>query len=257
MKSPPRTLSIVIPAYNEASRLPGTIETIERFAEQNRWVAEAIIVDDGSRDETALTASIASRRNRLFKLVTYRENGGKGYAIRRGVMDATGELILISDADLSTPLSEVTRLIARSESAAVVIGSRALDESLVRVRQAWYRQRMGKTFNWLMGRITGLPFRDTQCGFKLVAAPAAKRIFREATVDRFAWDVEMLVLACNMGYRVEEVSVEWFNSPDSRVRIVRDSTRMLADTLRVRWRLGKARCRANEGKAESHQHRDR
>lgn len=245
--STPR-LSIVIPAYNEAGRLPETLERIERFASENGWIAEVIIVDDGSRDETALLADIACRRNPLFHLVTYRQNGGKGYAIRRGVMEATGEAILISDADLSTPLPEAKKLLAHISSADVVIGSRAVDESLVRVRQAWYRQRMGKIYNVLMRTITGLPFQDTQCGFKLLSSPVAKRIFREASVDRFAWDVEMLVLACRFGYTVREVPVEWVNSPDSRVRVVRDSSRMLLDTLRVRWRVGKAHCPAEGGR---------
>jgi dolichyl-phosphate beta-glucosyltransferase len=247
-------LTIIIPAYNEAGRLPETISKLESFASENGWVREVIIVDDGSRDETALLADIARRRNPLFRLVTYTANGGKGYAIRRGVMEAAGEAILISDADLSTPLGEVLGLFEHWRSAEVVIGSRALDESLVRVRQAWYRQQMGKTYNRIMVALTGLPFRDTQCGFKLLTRSAARRIFQEATVDRFAWDVEMLVLACNMGYRVVEVPVQWFNAADSRVRVVRDSARMLLDTLRVRLRHGRAHC-GSEGRGDESRRR--
>jgi dolichyl-phosphate beta-glucosyltransferase len=247
-------VSIVVPAYNEARRLPQTIRSLEDFAAANGWVSEVIIVDDGSRDETALLADVQRRTNDRFRLITYTRNAGKGYAIRRGVMEARGEAILISDADLSTPIHQLPKLLEHYGGSDLVIGSRAVDESLVREKQTWYRQRMGKIFNRLMVGITGLPFRDTQCGFKLIEAAAAKKIFREAVVDRFAWDVEILMLACRAGLRVAEVPVEWFNSADSRVRIVRDSTRMLLDTLRLRLRLGKVHCLPAHGGKPERQH---
>ncbi|HUF18121.1 MAG TPA: dolichyl-phosphate beta-glucosyltransferase [Thermoanaerobaculia bacterium] len=246
MNSSPRSISVVIPAYNEARRLPGTIERIAGFAARQGNIHEVIIVDDGSRDETAAVVNATSSDVVPFRLVGYRSNAGKGYAIRRGIMEATGEAVLISDADLSTPIEELSKLLNAFESSDLVIGSRALEQSEVRVRQAWYRQRMGKVFNALMGTITGLPFADTQCGFKLLRRETAKRVFEQATVDRFAWDVEMLMIACQMGYRIREVPVVWINSSDSRVRIVRDSLRMLFDTLRMRARLGRARCAAPE-----------
>lgn len=242
MNSSSRSVSIVIPAYNEARRLPETIRLILDFAAREKTIREVIIVDDGSRDETASVVHAAPPHSIPLRLVGYRSNAGKGYAIRRGVMEATGDLILISDADLSTPIEELSKLIDAIARADLAIGSRALAQSDVRVEQAWYRQRMGKIFNALMGIITGLPFADTQCGFKLIRRDAARRVFEQAAIDRFAWDVEMLMIACQMGYRVEEVPVVWVNSSDSRVRIVRDSTRMLFDTLRMRIRLGRARC---------------
>lgn len=242
MDSTPRSISVVVPAYNEARRLPESMNRMINFVALHGIIREVIIVDDGSRDETASIVRAASSEIVDFRLVGYRTNAGKGYAIRRGIMEATGDAILISDADLSTPIEELPNLLTAIESADIVIGSRALEKSDIQVSQAWYRQRMGKIFNALMGRITGLPFADTQCGFKLLRLDAAKRIFEQATIDRFAWDVEMLMIACRMGYRIREVPVVWVNSSDSRVRIVRDSSRMLFDTLRMRIRLGRAHC---------------
>ena len=233
------TVSIVIPAFNEAQRLPRTLEAIQEFANGRPWITQVIIVDDGSSDATGSVASAAQQSDPRFQLVTYRRNSGKGYAVRRGVMAATADTILVSDADLSTPITELEKLLRHLESADVVIGSRAVDESSVRVRQRWYRQRMGKIFNAIVATITGLPFRDTQCGFKLLTTAAARDIFREATIDRFAWDVEMLLIARKLGFAVAEVPVLWFNSPDSKVRVIRDSSRMFFDTVRIRLRLGK------------------
>lgn len=245
---PAPRISVVMPAYNEARRLPETLAQLNSFASSDGRISELIIVDDGSRDDTAAVVNAARGGSLPIRLITYRSNAGKGYAVRRGVMTASGDTILITDADLSTPISEISSLLAALDHADVVIGSRALARSEVRVRQAWYRQKMGRTFNSLMAAITGLPFRDTQCGFKLLRTDAARRIFTQATVDRFAWDVEILMIACSMGYRVEEIPVVWINSPDSRVRILRDSSRMLFDTLRMRFRLGKVRCSPPAGR---------
>lgn len=233
------SLSIVIPAFNEMRRLPETLKAIERFASGREDITEVIIVDDGSRDATTSVAATFRNRPLPFNVVSYSKNAGKGYAIRRGVLQASGSSILVTDADLSTPIAELDKLLPYLAKHDVVIGSRALDEDLLRVKQAWYRQGMGKTFNWMMQRITGLSFRDTQCGFKLFRGAAARRIFEKATVDRFAYDVEMLMIAIKLGYSVVEVPVEWFNSVDSRVRIVRDSPRMLLDIIRARMRLGR------------------
>lgn len=238
---PTRSLSIVIPVYEEELRLPATIDELERFASADDSVLEVVFVNDGSRDGTLRIARAARARNPLFRVVDYFPNAGKGYAIRRGVIAARGDDILISDADLSTPIDEVRRLRPLLDEADVVIGSRAVDESTVRVRQPWYRRAMGKTFNRIMRLVTGLPFLDTQCGFKLVRRSAARRIFSEAVVDRFAFDVEMLMIARALGMTIREIPVEWLNSPNSRVRIVRDSSRMLYDIIAMRLRIGRAR----------------
>lgn len=218
--------------------MPDTLKTLTSFARKHPQVAEVIIVDDGSLDSTAWIARHSGEP--MVRAISYWPNAGKGYAVRRGVMEAHGDQVLLTDADLSTPIEELSKLQAELNDADIVIGSRAVDSSLVRVRQAWYRQAMGKTFNRITRGLTGLPFQDTQCGFKLLRRGAARAVFSEAVVDRFAFDVEMLLLAHHLGFRVVEVGVAWVNSPASRVHIVRDSFRMLVDTLRVRRRLGPA-----------------
>jgi len=247
----PVSISIIIPAFNEMRRLPTSLQAIEQFASSRKDIREVIIVDDGSRDATAAVTRTFQHTAIPFHLVTYTRNSGKGYAIRRGVLAAVGSAVLVTDADLSTPITELDKLLPYLRSNDVVIGSRALNEQLVRVKQAWYRQTMGKTFNWMMRGITGLRFQDTQCGFKLFRGKAARDIFAQATIDRFAYDVEMLMLAARLGYSVTEIPVEWFNSVDSRVRVVRDSTRMFVDILRARKRLGRL---GKNCPAPSHQH---
>lgn len=235
------TISIVIPAFNEARRLPGTLEKILAFTASRPEVAEVIVVDDGSRDDTARVAAEFASRSPLVRSISYPANRGKGHAIRQGVLASTGDLVLISDADLSTPVSELDVLRDAIASHDVAIGSRALDPSRVRLRQALYRQWMGKTFNRIMRAITGLPFHDTQCGFKLFRGEVARAIFRDARIDRFAYDVEALMIARRLGATIVEVPVLWFNSPDSRVHVIRDSARMLFDVIRIRLRVGVAR----------------
>lgn len=235
------TLAIVIPAYNEEGRLPATLQRLSVFAASDERITQIIVVDDGSVDRTAAVVGEAGRSDPRVRLVSYWPNAGKGYAIRRGVVEARADRVLLCDADLSSPIEELDKLWRALERADAAIGSRGLDPSVVRVRQGWLRQRMGQSFNALMRRVTGLPYRDTQCGFKLLPRGIAREIFGEATVDRFAWDVEMLMLIHRRGYSVIEVPVLWFNSPDSRVHLIRDSARMLADTVRLRLRLGKLR----------------
>lgn len=234
-------MAIVIPAYNEERRLPKTLRQLSAFAASDERISEMIVADDGSLDGTAAVVREAARSDPRVRLVSYWPNAGKGYAIRRGVLEATADRVLLSDADLSAPIEELDKLWRALERADVAIGSRGLDPTVVKVRQGWLRQRMGQSFNALMRRITGLPYRDTQCGFKLLPRGIAREIFAEAVVDRFAWDVEMLMLIHRHGYSVVEVPVLWFNSRDSRVHLIRDSMRMLADTIRLRSRLGKLR----------------
>lgn len=235
----PPEISVVIPAYNEERRLPESVRKVAAYMRENPRVREIILVDDGSRDGTAALIRRFARELPGVRGVSYFPNGGKGYAIRRGVLEATpGLAVLITDADLSTPIEDLEKLTAALADHDVAIGSRALEASRIGVRQAWYRQMMGKTFNRLMRAITGVPFEDTQCGFKLFSARAAKAVFAEAAVDRFAYDVEALVLASRLGFSVAEVPVRWNNDADSKVRIVRDSSRMLLDVLRIRRRLG-------------------
>ena len=232
------TISIVIPAYNEARRLPETLRKIDAFApHSSRPIVEILVVDDGSRDPTAQVAS-HTKTAVPVRTISYSMNSGKGYAIRRGVLEAKGELILISDADLSTPIEEVEKLLAALGGYDIAIGSRAVDRSLVKLRQSWLRERVGRVGNHVMRAITGLPFRDTQCGFKLVPAGRAREIFRLAVVDRFAWDVEFLLLAGLQGCSITEVPVLWFNAEDSRVNVLLDPPKVLWDIAKLRMRYG-------------------
>lgn len=230
----------MIPAFNEERRLPQSVRKIREFQKDHGAIQRIVLVDDGSSDGTSRMMRELAAEDGSIRAVSYWPNGGKGYAIRRGVLEALpAGSILVTDADLSTPIEDLRKLEEALERADVAIGSRALALSSIGVHQAWYRQWMGKTFNRLMRAITGLPFSDTQCGFKLFRGEAAGRIFAAATVDRFAYDVEILLIANKLGYRVVEVPVRWDNSPDSRVRVLRDSLRMLFDVFRIRIQHGR------------------
>src|ERR1700733_3204646 len=199
------TLSIVIPAYNEEQRLPATLDRIGSYVERSPVpVAEILVVDDGSRDGTA---ALAEARGGIVRLVRNPGNRGKGYAVRNGMLAAKGDWILSTDADLSAPIEELEKLIAavRRENAVVAIGSRALNRKLVKVHQPMMRELSGRAFNTVMRLVTGLPFRDTQCGFKLFRQDAAREIFSRQIEEGFSFDVEDLVIARVLGLKSIEV----------------------------------------------------
>lgn len=227
-------LTIVIPAYNEESRLPASLGSIAAYlaARPAAPRIEVLVVDDGSADATGARAEEAARRHGLpLRVLRLSANRGKGAAVRAGCLEAAGALVLVSDADFSTPVYEWEKLAAAR--APVAIGSRALDEALVKERQPLFRQAMGKLFNRLV-RLVAVPgIRDTQCGFKLFTREAAREIFSRAKVDRFAYDVEALVLARKLGYAIAEVPVLWFNSADSRVTLF-GGAQAYWDVLRIR-----------------------
>ncbi len=209
-----RSISIVIPAYNEEARLPASLDqVIDYLGARNFEFAEIVVVDDGSRDGTAALVERKRAANPQLRLVS---NRGKGYTVRHGVMESRGEWILSTDADLSAPIGELDKLIAAVERdhAKVAIGSRALDRSLVGVHQSGFREFAGRVFNVLMRTVTGLPFRDTQCGFKLFEAAAAREIFPRQTLDGFSFDVEDLVIAKVLGYRPSKF--RWWCGTTSR-----------------------------------------
>ena len=230
---PPR-LAVVIPAYDEERRLPATLERVVAYAERRGEPFEIVVADDGSRDATAeIARGYAARGVRLVRLP---ENRGKGAALRAGVLATTAERVLLCDADLSTPIENLERLEARLAEADVVLGSRSVAGARITVRQPFHREWMGRVFN-LCVRLAGVRgFRDTQCGFKLLRGEAARGLFRELTVERFAWDVELVWLARRRGFSVVEVGVEWADSPATKVRALRDSFSMLADVARFRAR---------------------
>jgi dolichyl-phosphate beta-glucosyltransferase len=232
-------VSVVVPAYNERRRLPALLETLERGAEDvfspaGLRLAELIVVDDGSTDGTADVARDRPDPGFSIQVIQLDENRGKGAAVRAGMLAAESPLALLSDADMATPFEEVGRLTsALADGYDVAIGSRGLPESDLVVRQPPYRELMGKTFNLGLRLLTGLPYRDTQCGFKLFRLPRARPLFELQRIDGFAYDAEILVLARRLGLRVAEVPVRWFNDPATKVRLVRSSSGMAVDLLRV------------------------
>lgn len=225
------SISIVVPAYNEARRLPATLDTLIRYLDARRFgFSEILVVDDGSTDDTA---AVAARPG--IRVLRNPGNRGKGYSVRRGMLEARGEWILFTDADLSAPIEELGKLIeaAQAQGAQVAIGSRAIDRSLIERHQPGLRELAGRFFNIVMRLATGLPFRDTQCGFKLLEARAAREIFRRQILDGFGFDVEALFIARRMGYAVVEVPVRWSDVEGTKVSALRGLDAFL-DLLRIR-----------------------
>lgn len=230
------SISIVIPAYNEENRLLGSLDRIVAFMDAHHPDYEIVVVDDGSSDATAARVRERTARYPKLRLEGYRGNRGKGYAIRWGVARATGDAILFSDADLSTPIEEVDKLLPLLQAGAdIVIGTRAHPDSDVRVRQPFYRDRAGKLFNALVRRLLLPALNDTQCGFKVFRRTTVLPIIPALYVDRFAFDVEILYLADQRGLRIAEVPVIWINSPDSRVRFTQGLA-AFGELLRIRRR---------------------
>jgi dolichyl-phosphate beta-glucosyltransferase len=238
LPDPSGRASLVVPAFDERARIERAVADIAawRRGRPGGWDWEVIVVDDGSSDGTGpLARRAAEAENLPIEVLRHPENRGKGAAIRTGVLASSGSPVLVSDTDLSTPLTEWVKLAERLPTHPVAIGSRAVDEALVRKRQPFYRQFMGKTFNAFVRLIAVPGIHDTQCGFKLFRADVARELFSQAKIDRFAYDVEILYLARRRGIPIAEVPVLWFNSPESKVSVVRDSLRMLRDLVRIRW----------------------
>jgi dolichyl-phosphate beta-glucosyltransferase len=227
----------VIPAYNEEARLVETLERIAGWLQICGGRGEIIVVDDGSTDATAEKTVAFARSTEVVRLLRCGSNRGKGYAVRTGVLAARCEAILVTDADLSTPIEEAAKLFAALESADVVIGSRSTCDAELYRRQGWLREFCGKSFNRIIRRLGLTRFGDTQCGFKLWRAEAGRQVFSACRIDGYAFDVEALLLANRFGLRVREVGIVWRNSPQSKVRIVVDSLAMLGEVAKIRWRL--------------------
>jgi glycosyltransferase involved in cell wall biosynthesis len=215
-----RSISVVIPAYNEQARLPETLRRIETYFSRKDWkFHETIVVDDGSRDGTLADAIGFSNGNPNIRVLRNPGNRGKGYSVRHGMMEARGDWRLFSDADLSTPIEELDKLWCEllKRRADIAIGSRAMDRSLIGIHQPGFRETAGKFFNLVMRAATGLSFADTQCGFKLFRAEAAREIFTRQTLERFGFDVEILFIARKLGYSTIEIPVRWNHVEGSKV----------------------------------------
>jgi len=232
-----RSISIIIPAYNEEKRLPAALERVIAWLQRGGWTfAEIVVVDDGSTDGTLRVAEKAGNLFGCLRVVRNPGNRGKGYSVRHGMLECRGEWALFTDADLSAPIEELDKLwqAAEAQSAQVVVGSRAIDRRLIGVRQSWFRENAGRLFNLAMRLVTGLPFHDTQCGFKLFETRAAREIFRRQLLDGFGFDVEVLFIGRHLGYREIEVPVRWNDVPGTKVSAWRGLAAFL-DPLRVRW----------------------
>ena len=227
-------LSIVIPAYNEAGRIRDTLERVCHFKESKPYSIELMVVDDGSTDQTVeIVSGFPS-----IRLVRNDRNHGKGFTVRHGVLEAQGEFILFTDADLSAPIEETDQLLSalQSSGADAAVGSRALKRELIGIHQPLFRDLSGRFFNLLVRAFTGLMLRDTQCGFKLFKSSSTRRAFAQMRIEGFGFDPELLFLIERNGGRILEVPVRWNNNPATKVRFLRDSTRMFLDLIAIRWR---------------------
>ncbi len=230
-------LSLVIPAYHEAGRLPRALEELAKFGDGLGFPFEVWIVVEHGGDETLEIAAAFAARQAHFQVIDNPVHRGKGCAVRTGMLRARGEVVFYMDADLSVPLREVTAFLDQLRAHPeidVLIGNRQHAGSRITRAQRWLRRTMGQTFNRILQSVALAPARDTQCGFKAFRRAAAQSIFSRQTLDGFAFDVEVLLLAERLGHRVADLPVEWINSPESKVRIVRDSLQMLCDAVRVR-----------------------
>jgi glycosyltransferase involved in cell wall biosynthesis len=240
-------LSIIIPAFNEESRLPETLARISTYIRASKRPTEVIVVDDGSTDRTAAVASSFLGEIEGLRVVANQENRGKGFSVRHGMTEARGHIVLFTDADLSAPIEEADKLLAAMMDNDVAIGSRALNRSLISVRQSVFREYAGMIFNFIVRTILRLSFVDTQCGFKAFRREPCRVIFQQQRIERFGFDPELLYLARHHGLRSVEIPVRWAHSPATKVSMWRDSVQMFADVFLIRWNALMGRYPRTEG----------
>jgi glycosyltransferase involved in cell wall biosynthesis len=228
--------SIVIPAYNESARIPATLESVIAAIRANQWNAEVIVVNDGSTDSTAQLVSEIALQAPEVRLIENPGNRGKGYSVRSGVLQAHGEIVMFTDADLSAPMEEAGRLFAAIAAGAdIAIGSRWLESGRQTHRQPLYRQFFGRCFNAVCRMVMHLPFADTQCGFKAFTRAAAQTVFQLQTIERWGFDPEILFIAIKRGYSIVEVPVSWAHDARTRMSYLKDGMQMLKELALVRW----------------------
>jgi dolichyl-phosphate beta-glucosyltransferase len=230
------TYSIILPAYNESARIAGTLDRILAHAVERGWNVEVIVVSDGSSDDTAAIVRDYASRHAVLRLLENPGNRGKGYSVRNGMLRATGDILLFSDADLSSPIEEADKLFASIKNGAdIAIGSRWMDRRLQVRRQPLYRRLFGRIFNLALRLILGLQFEDTQCGFKAFTRRSAQAIFPQQKIERWGFDPELLYLARKFGFVVREVAVAWSHREGTRIHPLRDGVRMFGELLRIGW----------------------
>jgi glycosyltransferase involved in cell wall biosynthesis len=246
------TYSIVIPAYNESARIPATLQSVVDCIRQRGWSAEVVVVNDGSSDSTAEVVRAFAAANPEVRLLENPGNRGKGYSVRSGMLQAYGEVVLFSDADLSAPIEEADGLFAAIAAGAdIAIGSRWLETKRQTIRQPFYRQFFGRCFNGVTRFVMGLKFADTQCGFKAFTRAAAQTVFQLQTIERWGFDPEILFIALKRGYRIQEVAVSWAHDERTRMSYLKDGIKMLEEIAIVRWNALTGRY----GKQVEHIHR--
>jgi glycosyltransferase involved in cell wall biosynthesis len=228
-------LSVIIPAYNEEARLPETLRRIFAYVRASGRETEVIVVDDGSRDRTADVAESFRGQFPALHVLPNGINRGKGFSVRRGMLEARGRVVIFTDADLSSPIEEADKLLGALETHDVAIGSRALDRSLISVHQSPFREFAGQVFNLVVRVCLRLPFVDTQCGFKAFRREPCRILFEQQRIERFGFDPELLYLARHHGLRVVELPVRWAHSPATKVNMLRDSVQMFLDMFTIRW----------------------
>lgn len=244
-------LAIIVPAYNEEARMLPTLERLAEYLAGQSYTWTVTVVSDGSTDSTNQVVTDFAATHPGFGLLAYQPNRGKGYAVRKGMLEVPGELILFSDADLAAPIEEVEKLLpAIKMGAAIAIGSRPLKESNLEIRQPWYREMMGRMFNKAVQMLAVKGLQDTQCGFKVFRKDVAVDIFSRCKLDKFGFDFESLMIARDLGYPIAEIPIRWRHQEGSKVRLLRDGTRMLSDLVKLRLMGRKRRLAKREGYAD-------
>ncbi len=231
-------LSIVIPAYNEEDRIVRTLEGTFEYLDSQSYDSEVIVVNDGSSDRTAdAVREFASRTSGRLRLIENPGNKGKGYAVRNGMLQACGEIVLFYDADLATPTSEIAKVVTpiKEDRYDVVFGSRAIDRSLIGTHQSVIRENIGRAGNWIQYLLTGLNFKDTQCGFKAFRREAAQTVFLLQQIDGFGFDPEILFIAKKQGWRLLETPVKWNHVEGSKVNPIATPIKVLFEVATIRW----------------------
>ena len=228
--------SIVIPAYNESARIGGALQAVVACIRQRGWNAEVVVVDDGSHDDTAEIVHAFAANAPEVRMLHNPGNRGKGYSVRNGILHSLGEIVMFTDADLSAPIEEADGLFAAIAGGAdIAIGSRWLERKRQTIQQPLYRQFFGRCFNAITRMVMGLPFADTQCGFKAFKRQAAQAVFQLQRIERWGFDPEILFIALKRGYSIREVPVTWGHDERSRISYLRDGLKMLEEIVFIRW----------------------